>query len=673
MHSPLYTFLLKLVLFVFICVMGVCTRAQDTTIVISPVSITTTHSADLIPPMRMDSAALQRISGQNLADALRFFAGTQIKDYGGIGGLKTINIRSMGSQHVAVSYDGVLVGNAQNGIVDLGRFSLANLEAVALYASNQSSLTQSARAQSIGALLELSSRTPSFREGEKFRLQATYQGGSFGLIAPSFRYAQKLTSRLSLSASVELVEAHGRYPFHYSRYNLRGQKVFDTTAVRKNGDVHLHRIELSLHQKLLGGLGRIRAYYYNSERGLPGAIVTNVWRRGERQADRNYFVQGLFKKNITAFYTPTIALKLASDYQQYKQLDPRFFLAHLTFHQLEASFSTTQIFCFSKYFASSLAYDMHWNRLAGYNHTQARSLFEQQHPERLSHYIAASAQYTLEGLQVLASLLSIGNTVLHSPSEKPMPWTLLPNITLAYKHRSLGISCFLQYRHALRLPTFNELYYTDFGNANLLPERSTLRNAGVRWSIRAPERVINDILLLFEGYYSHITNKIVAFPTRGQFRWSTLNLGKVRTTGVDCTVRLGVQAWNVHQFSVLLQYSYTHAIDISDPKSTYFRHQIQNIPRHSGSLVASYQYNHFLLIYNFFYAGSRYHLPENIRSNYEPALYISDLAFDYEFNIFALGVRTRLSINNLWGRPYSVVLNYPMPEQNFNVMLQITW
>lgn len=64
----------------------------------------------------------------------------QIKDYGGVGGLKTVNIRSMGTNHVGVFYDGIELGNAQNGTVDLGRFSLDNMEAVTLYNGQKSAI-----------------------------------------------------------------------------------------------------------------------------------------------------------------------------------------------------------------------------------------------------------------------------------------------------------------------------------------------------------------------------------------------------------------------------------------------------------------------------------------------------------------------------------------------------
>ena len=42
----------------------------------------------------LSGADLQALSTTSVADALKYFAGVQIKDYGGLGGLKTINVRS---------------------------------------------------------------------------------------------------------------------------------------------------------------------------------------------------------------------------------------------------------------------------------------------------------------------------------------------------------------------------------------------------------------------------------------------------------------------------------------------------------------------------------------------------------------------------------------------------
>lgn len=98
----------------------------------------------VIGGQRLDGEALRRLDGGSVADALRYFAGVQLKDYGGVGGIKTINIRSMGSQHVGIYYDGVELGNAQNGQIDLGQLSLDNIQEIAVYNGQRSTLLQSA-------------------------------------------------------------------------------------------------------------------------------------------------------------------------------------------------------------------------------------------------------------------------------------------------------------------------------------------------------------------------------------------------------------------------------------------------------------------------------------------------------------------------------------------------
>lgn len=98
---------------------------------------------EVIPVQTMEGPVLQRLTVHSVADALRYFSGVQIKDYGGIGGLKTVNIRAMGTKHVGVFYDGIELGNAQNGTVDLGRFSLDNMEAISLYNGQRSAIFQS--------------------------------------------------------------------------------------------------------------------------------------------------------------------------------------------------------------------------------------------------------------------------------------------------------------------------------------------------------------------------------------------------------------------------------------------------------------------------------------------------------------------------------------------------
>ena len=80
-----------------------------------------------------------------LPAAIRTFSGLQIRDYGGAGGLKTINVRSLGSAHTAIFLDGVPIDNAQNAQVDIGRIPTDGLEKVELFQGQRSQVLQTAR------------------------------------------------------------------------------------------------------------------------------------------------------------------------------------------------------------------------------------------------------------------------------------------------------------------------------------------------------------------------------------------------------------------------------------------------------------------------------------------------------------------------------------------------
>lgn len=250
---------------------------------------------EIIMPQKLEGETLQRLNSLSVADAIRYFAGAQIKDYGGVGGIKTIDIRSMGSNHMGVYYNGIQLGNAQNGQIDLGKFSLENLEEITLYSGQRSDIFQSAREFGSAGSVYLQSRKPKFQNGKNINVKASMKGGSFFLVNPSLLLEYKLTDQISMSMNAELTSSDGKYKFRYKRVTPSGEVAYDTTAIRENGDINAIRVETGIqHYYSSTGYWKLHAYHYNSERGIPGAIVNNVWRRGERLWDRNSFLQGSF-------------------------------------------------------------------------------------------------------------------------------------------------------------------------------------------------------------------------------------------------------------------------------------------------------------------------------------------------------------------------------------------
>ena len=264
---------------------------------------------EVIPSQTLTGEQLEKLSAHSVADALRYFSGLQLKDYGGVGGIKTVNIRSMGTNHLGISYDGIELGNAQNGQIDLGQFSLDNVEEITLFNGQKSALLQPASDFGHAGAVYIRTRAPRFREGKLYNLGFKVKYGSSDMIRFSTIWEQRLSQRVSSSLSAEVLTASGKYDFRYRRKRQDGTVAYDTTATRQNGDIWAIRTEGNLHGMMDKGFWKLKAYTYHSERGIPGAIVNNVWRRGERQWDHNTFVQARWQQRLGERFTTQAVAK----------------------------------------------------------------------------------------------------------------------------------------------------------------------------------------------------------------------------------------------------------------------------------------------------------------------------------------------------------------------------
>ena len=141
---------------------GVKAQEADT---LSAATVFSVKVRPVVPAAEQVYLPLQSVAPQQMAAVLQHFTGVQVKDYGGAGGLKTINVRSLGSEHVGIFLDGIQVDNAQNMQVDLGRFSTDGIGTVALYNGQKSRRLQTAKEYASGAAVHLTSDPPLHFDG----------------------------------------------------------------------------------------------------------------------------------------------------------------------------------------------------------------------------------------------------------------------------------------------------------------------------------------------------------------------------------------------------------------------------------------------------------------------------------------------------------------------------
>lgn len=619
---------------------------------------------DIIPAQTLSGEELHRLNSNSVADALRYFSGVQVKDYGGVGGIKTVNIRSMGTNHTGVVYDGVELGNAQNGQIDLGQFSLDNIEALSLYNGQKSEILQPAKDFGSAGTIYMRTRTPFFNEGETYHARATIRTGSFDLLNPSALVELKLGKRVSASLSAEWVNSSGKYKFRYRRVNPAGELAYDTTAVRQNGDINATRIELNTHGTLNSGSWNFKVYNYNSERGVPGAIVNNVWRRGERIWDTNSFAQGRYTGFFGKFTTLN-NIKYAFYRTHYVNNDDKQVKIDNLYKQKEIYFSSANEYTINDFWKISGSYDFMWNNLDA-------DVYGFVKPDRISQYLSVATALDFNRVKLQASALG---TFIHdrikgqeAPKDKHI---FTPAIFVnGYPLRNKDLSIRAFYKQSFRMPTFNDLYYADMGNSKLSPERVTQYNLGLLYDHQSSS-FISSARVSADVYYNRVKDKIVAYPKGQQFRWTMLNLGLVDIRGIDLTGLLTINPYKDLYLTVRGQYTFQRAIDITNPSDNYYRDQIPYIPRHSGAAVINAQWKGWGLNYSWIYVGERYNQQENIRYNYTQPWYTSDVSLSKDFKLGRVSLRGLIEINNLLSQDYDVILNYPMPKRNYRFTLTV--
>lgn len=638
--------------------------------------------ADIVPAQVLAGEELKRLNSHSVADALRYFSGMQVKDYGGIGGLKTVNIRSMGSQHVGVFYDGIQISNAQNGTVDLGKFSLDNMETLSVYNGQKSDIFQSARDFASAGALYMVTRKPQFANGKRDNFNVKVKAGSFHLADVSALWEHRLSDGLSMSLNAEGMYSSGKYKF-------RDRKLdgYDTTMVRRNGRVWYARAEAALFGKFARQKGEWQAkgYFYASRRGYPGAVVKEDFRisllNEDHQRDRNWFVQGRVRQEVAPFYSYRLQLKYANDYTNYiMPLETTGKPANDHYMQQEIYFTAANLFTVTRWWTVNISTDVQHNRLDA----DGDELFDANFPvpRRLSVLAAAASSVNLERFSAQASVLY---THVHDVSARgyaamPDKNVFTPTAIASYKPiRGVDLNLRAFYKKIFRMPTFNDLYYVRLGNRLLRPEYTTQYNVGLAYDREFERGFLAALHCSIDGYFNQVKDKIIATPTSNQLIWTMVNLDYVEILGVDVAVNPRFRAGSAG-IGVRLAYTYQKASDLTPGKKDTidpnvrnpFGDQIPYVPRHSGSAIVNASWRGWEFNYSFIYTGTRYVLGGNIPANRLQPWYTHDMSLAKNFVLKKVQLRAAAEINNIFNQQYAVVLNYPMPGTNFKITLSVT-
>ena len=588
---------------------------------------------------------MSRLGMNDLSDVLKQMKGVNVHDYGGMGGLKTVSVRGMGAKHTAVSYDGVVVSDAQSGMVDIGRFPLDNIESVAVaLGQSDASFPRAARDYALSSMLILKTLDKNERSYVKL------QGGSFGFANVSaFGKYKGVCFLKDVSLFAGYTRSDGMYPFLL----VNGKNA--SWKRRRNSDMQSMTLEGNASTVLAGGYLTVKFHYYAAERGLPGAVHIYNKDNSERLWNRNFFAQTVYDCAVGDFDIRA-AFKYDYNYSRYVE-----------WNRIYASGEQTDKNFQNEIYASfAMADQRRWRGVSLSLATDAsyatleNNFANIREPRRFSSFTVLAGNCRWGRATVSGSLLA---TYIkdYVDTDAPAPYSRLsPSLSVSvmpFEDFPLRLRASL--KDSYRVPTFADLYYLRLGNVGLKPEKAIQYNLGVTWG-DTWNSVFSRASLSVDGFYNKVSDKIVALPT--MYIWRMMNFGKAEIWGLDVCADVECALSSKVSALVNVGYSFQYAVDVTDGAAKNYRHQLPYTPHHSGNFSLSLLNPLLNVSYILTAVGERYMLPQNIAENRMTGYVEHSFSFNREFKLsHSAKLRLQCELLNVADAGYEVIRYYPMP------------
>lgn len=650
---------MRFIIISFIFLSNLCFGQQKTIQELKEVTITIALDTLTIANTWEDlnSSAIQDIQADDAGELIQKLTSTNIKSYGGLGGLKTVSSRGLGASHSAIVSDGFVIQNTQNGQVNLGQIHSDNIVLIRSNSNGQSQLTLPVSAQVSGSQFSLETFENNFSEkGLQYRVLG--KQGSFDQIGTygSIKYTDE---KILISAHGNFRKTDGAYPYRFEN----GTQTVE--GRRTNNDYKDHSFGFTTGFRGKRSISRLGYLQKEFKQGIPGAVILYNSSSDERMesSDKTIFGDHIFKgettvlrsffklnKNLLNYSDPDYLNQdggINDDYEN-RSIQIGFNCIKKTGKQLQFHFGIEHVL------SNLEVSDKNFSR-----------------PIRQHHFAILGIDYELlNKIQLTAQLsqqfISENNLNGQNATDR---YKLNPHVKFSTKARNYKFKQELWYRNSFRMPSFNELYYSNIGNTNLLPEEAHQFNYG--WSMAPIESKKFKLYLRNNIYTNYVSNKIVAIPTKNLFIWSMQNVENARIFGAD--FKMGSH-WLVEgniKFILDLNYSFQRAIDITEPSAPSYKDQIAYIPLHTGNIDLAMHYKNMGLRVSNYVNSYRYSLNENIEANKVDGFWTSTISAFYALELKKKNVVTlRLTVKNLLNQSYAYIRSYIMPGRNYLIVLK---
>ncbi|MFT5778948.1 MAG: vitamin B12 transporter [Crocinitomicaceae bacterium] len=602
---------------------------------------------------------ISELQATDVAELLQKMEGTTLKSYGGLGGLKTISVRSLGSQHSAVTVDGFNLFNNQTGQVNLGQLQTDNIERVLVGIGEQPQYMLPVTAQISGSSVLIETFENSYcRDTVAIRTNLKY--GSYGR-ATGYAGTKWKFGKAFLSAYGKFRTANGNYQYRVQN------GLQEDTSTRLNNDYQDYYAGATYGMRFENTQFRIGYKRKEIDQGLPGALILYNSSADERLTTKDQTLFADMSSRLNKNNAWCVRWYGSANQNDMRYQDPSFLnnSGAVDVNYLNRSVNTGLV---------TSCYTDKWMLHGGIEGTfsdlvATDSLFAL--PVRQHYSVIGGGRYRFGYLnvkaQVSAQYVHESNANGNKASDK---LALNPYVSLEIDERwRFHQRHQLWYKNSFRMPSFNELYYNNIGNNGLTPERAD--QFGYNLSFVPRERNL-DWHIRLGAFYNRVRDKIIATPTKNLFVWSMQNIGKVDVYGADVVSRLTYKFKNNRNIQLRshVTYSYQRSLDVTDSEHPTYKHQIAYIPQHTVNFDLSFEYKKTGIRISNYYVSKRYSLNENIEANEVDAFIISDISLFHRFEWKEKhGITAQFNVKNVLDNSYSYIRSYVMPGRNYLISL----
>lgn len=589
------------------------------TVVASPFDVSLQRT---LPVFSLSAQRLQAQAPTQVSDVMSLVPGTFVRDYGGLGGLKTVSIRGGSSSQSLLLIEGVRLTSAQNGLADLGGVPVTMIGSVDATRGGAAALFG---ANALTGVLDIGLRRPT-----STALKASAGVGSFEESRTSVD-VDVVQSGMSIAASLDVLSTRGSFPFTM-------RESSGDVVNRENGDARLLSAMLSFRPS-----ASTSAYVLtrSSSRGVPGAVVRGSVAQARARLEDEDVVAGIRSTIVTSessFLTVRSGLRFAD--MRYRDPD-----ANLTgIGGIDERYTTRDVLLSADYslMMSSVLFSVRGE--GGYADLRGGAL----QPDVGDMVRRACAALSVNASMSITEALNV-QAALRYDAISDAGNAVSPLVSARYAV-SEDLSIRSSWSYNFRPASFNELYFLNYGTSGLRPERSHTVNLGFAL------RPVSWLVFESDAFAASTTDLIVAVPVSPVIT-SASNVGRAQTLGLESSIRAQVID---ERCTVMWSWTITDARDRTG-RSTIDRTMIPYVPNEMIGMSVDWIDDRILASVRLTYVGGRFSQPGGESTSLLQPFAVLSASVGTRGRMASTFADVRLSAENLADVSYAVVRGYPMP------------